>query len=378
MRISIVVPAYNEENRISSSLTKIIQFLEGQAWDSEVIVAIDGATDATEAVVDGFPSVKKVSYKTNRGKGYALKQGVAAANGDFVYICDADLSTPTTELPRFLEESEKYDVVIGSRAAPGAKEDASKLRRIFGKVGNRLINLALDLQLDDTQCGFKLFSRTAAQKFSELTVYRWGYDFEVLYLVKSAGFKIKELPVKWVAENEHSTFKFSGYLTTFWELFLVWKRHVGFSKAFWQSTWRQYGRVIRYATVGFSTVGIDFTVFALIHGLQIFDTFQTVFLGQELTIYDYHQAQIPATILSLIFNFTSHKLWTFGASKFSIFELLRYCFTASINFIAQQFILFIGITVIGIPDLLTKLISIALVITWNFFLLKLIVYRVKD
>lgn len=398
MKVYIVIPAFNEGNRLEETLHTIYSNFNPN-YSISVIVASDGSTDETEEITQNLSNkydLELVSYSENQGKGYALKQGVKRAlelaeaenlgSGDYyVYICDADLSTPITELQKFLDAVKEgdYDVVIGSRAVPGAREDGGFLRMILGKVGNRLINLALDLQLNDTQCGFKLFKPKAAEYFLKLSVYRWGFDFELLYLLKRDNFKIKELPVKWIAENKYSTFKPSGYITTLVDLFKVWWRHVRFSKSFFESIWRQYGRIIRYAIVGFTTVFIDFFVFAIAQRFDVFSHLELSFVlpitgeSSSITIPGYAFSQIPATALSLLFNYTSHKLWTFGSKEFSWVELTRYLVAASFNAIAQLLILYICIDVMGLTDVIAKAIAITIIVTWNFFLLKLLVYKVK-
>ncbi len=398
MKIFIVIPAYNEANRIGDTLHAFYTNFNPN-FEFRIIVVSDGSSDETDSIVRDFEREKGVvlvTYAQNRGKGYALQQGVNKAlelaeaenldsENNYVYICDADLSTPATEIISFVNtlNSANYDVVIGSRAVPGAREHGGQLRKLMGKVGNRLINLALDLQLNDTQCGFKLFNLKSAQYFKKLTVFRWGFDFELLYLLKRDGYKIAELPVKWVAENKYSTFKPSGYLTTLLDLYKVWWRHVRFSKSFFLSVWRQYGRIARYAIIGFGTVFIDLGIFALLESL---DAFQAINISlasvpgleaYEITIPNYALWQPPAIIVSTIFNFIGHKLWTFSAQKFSVAEVGRYILAVVFNGVAQMAILYFSVEFFSLPEILGKIIAIAVVVSWNFFLLKLVVYKVN-
>ncbi|MEM4282384.1 MAG: glycosyltransferase family 2 protein [Candidatus Woesearchaeota archaeon] len=199
--LSVIIPAYNEEKRIGNTLKRISSFLDKKKFSYEILVVNDGSSDKTLDVACRFKNVKVISYDKNRGKGYAVRKGMLAARGDLLLFSDADLSTPIEELDRFLRFIDAYDIVIASRALKGAN---IKLRQPFyrefiGKLFNALVQLLVLRGIKDTQCGFKLFTRSAAKKiFSKQCINGFGFDVEVLYLARKYNLKIKELPVTWV------------------------------------------------------------------------------------------------------------------------------------------------------------------------------------
>ena len=205
--LSIIIAAYNEENRIGESLLKIKEYLDQQDTDCEIIVVDDGSTDNTKQVLADYKSeitsLKVIGYPVNKGKGYALRQGVFASKGDAVLLTDADLSTPIEELDRLLQliVGGRYDVVIGSRAL-NASEIIKKQpwwRQGMGKTFNKIVKLLVLDGFNDTQCGFKLFSGAAAGVlFKHARVNRFAYDVEILALAKKRGYRILEVPVKWI------------------------------------------------------------------------------------------------------------------------------------------------------------------------------------
>ena len=156
----------------------------------------------------------------NKGKGFALRIGVENANSDWIYIADADLSTPIEEIEKFLEKTTNFDCVIGSRATAQSKVKVSFTRKSLGQFGNLLIRLVLGLRFKDTQCGFKLFNVKAKRYFLMCKNNRWGYDFEFLYLLSKNGLKTCEIPVIWIAAGD-SKVKPLHYLNTIYELFKV-------------------------------------------------------------------------------------------------------------------------------------------------------------
>ena len=209
--LSIVIAAYNEENRIGESFLKIKEYLDEKDNDYEIIVVDDGSTDNTRHVAADYKSeitnLKIISYPVNKGKGYALRQGVFASKGDAVLLTDADLSTPIDELDRLLQliVGGRYDVVIGSRAL-NASEIIKKQpwwRQGMGKTFNRIVKLLVLDGFNDTQCGFKLFSGAAAGVlFKHARVNRFAYDVEILAMAKMKGFRISEVPVIWINSPE--------------------------------------------------------------------------------------------------------------------------------------------------------------------------------
>lgn len=206
MYISIIVPAYNEEKRIATTLKSIDEYLRRQNYDYEIIVVSDGSHDNTAGLVrDLEPEVKNlrlIENKQNNGKGFVVKQGMLEAKGELRLFTDADNSTSIDHLDKFLPYIKKgYPVVIGSIGVAGHKVASGSepvWRRVLGKMGNLFIQIMAVPGISDTQRGFKLFTAEAVNKiFPKLTITRWGFDIEVLALARKFSYKIKELPVDW-------------------------------------------------------------------------------------------------------------------------------------------------------------------------------------
>lgn len=202
---SIVIPAYNESSRIGSSLERILAFIERRGWDAEIIVVNDGSTDNMVEVVRQYmqkgPRVRLIENPGNRGKGYSVRNGMLRAGGDLLLFSDADLSSPIEEADKlFAAIQQGADVAFGSRwVNPDLQVRKQPLhRQLFGRMFNLALRLVLGLKFKDTQCGFKAFTRHAAQTIFPLqNVERWGFDAELLFLARKFGFKTVEVPVEW-------------------------------------------------------------------------------------------------------------------------------------------------------------------------------------
>jgi dolichyl-phosphate beta-glucosyltransferase len=201
-----VIPAYNEARRLPATLTAVSEYLERQPdLDAEVIVVDDGSTDGTGAAVRGMPNngrpPRVLGFEHNRGKGAAVREGMLAASGDFVLFMDADNSTRVTEVEKLLEEAgPERPVVIGSRyVRPGSIKIKQPWYRVaISRAGNRVIQLLLLPGIQDTQCGFKLFSGQAAGELARsLTMDGFSFDMELLVNAKRLGYPITEVPVNW-------------------------------------------------------------------------------------------------------------------------------------------------------------------------------------
>lgn len=202
--ISIVIGAFNEENRISRSLQKIHDFLRGRDTDYEIIVVDDGSIDRTTPLVAELArtvaGLRVIRYEKNRGKGYALRTGVLASKGEAVLVSDADLSTPIEELDTLLPYLSECRIAIGSRALALSKIVVKQpwWRQQMGKTFNRIVKLLVMDDFNDTQCGFKLFTgETARELFMESRIDRFAYDVEILALAKKRGYRVAEVPIKW-------------------------------------------------------------------------------------------------------------------------------------------------------------------------------------
>jgi dolichyl-phosphate beta-glucosyltransferase len=203
--LSVVVPCYNEEQRLPRTVEQIERHLDARGESYELILVDDGSSDGTRRVMDNAAArnkaVRIVVLPQNRGKGRALAEGVKVSRGEEVLVTDADLSTPIDELEK-LEGAlaAGAGVAIASRAVKGSRVELSQpfYRVLMGKVFNLIVQLILLPGIWDTQCGFKLFRGDIAREvFPELTTDGFGYDPEVLYLAKQRGVRIAELPVVW-------------------------------------------------------------------------------------------------------------------------------------------------------------------------------------
>lgn len=203
--ITVVVPAYNEENRLGSTLESIAAYFEQRRTAVEILVVDDGSTDRTAELVSAcgqrLPFVRLLTYPRNRGKGYAVKFGMANARGRLRLFDDADGSTPISEIER-LESAiaAGADVAAGSRAKPSTDTAVEALwyRKLLGRTFNFFVNALIVPDIADTQCGFKMFTAMAGERlFPLLTSERFSFDVELLFLARKKGFKIAEVPVNW-------------------------------------------------------------------------------------------------------------------------------------------------------------------------------------
>jgi len=208
MFLSIIIPAHNEERRLPPTLKAVDAFLDHQPYESEVLVVENGSQDLTAVVTEAFaadhPRVHLLS-EHGRGKGLAVRRGMLAARGQYRFICDADLSMPIEELPKFLPPlAADYDVAIGSREAPGARRfNEPAFRHLQGRVFSDLVKLFALPGFEDTQCGFKCFSApAAADLFSVQQFDGMSFDVEVLFIARQRGYHIIEVPIDWYYRSE--------------------------------------------------------------------------------------------------------------------------------------------------------------------------------
>lgn len=209
MYLSIIIPCYNEEARIGKTLEAIYAYLKEKTYTWEIIVVDNGSRDGTRLLVEEYaekiPGLSLLSRQSH-GKGWAVKQGMLAAQGDYRLFTDADNSTDIRQLDKLLPwATHGADVVISSRKAPGAKitEKQPLLRVWLGNLFAFFVRTMVPLGgIKDTQNGFKLFTRRAAEKiFPHQTIFYWAFDVEILALAKIFGFKVKEVPIVWVNDD---------------------------------------------------------------------------------------------------------------------------------------------------------------------------------
>ncbi len=213
---SIVIPVYNEEARATKTLTQVLSFMNTFAPAFEIIVVDDGSKDKTADLVETYikdhPEIKLIRNE-HKGKGPTVRTGVLASSGKYIYTIDCDLSTPMEELKRLSNWmiDNNYDIVIASREGLGARREGEPVyRHIMGRVFNLWVQALVLKGIQDSQCGFKLYkSEVAKSIFSDLIVYGektkklasaflGAFDVEVLFIARMRGYKIKEVPVKWV------------------------------------------------------------------------------------------------------------------------------------------------------------------------------------
>lgn len=223
---SIIIPAFNEERRLGSTLEQISAFIAQQHWQAEVIVVNDGSTDKTAELTREFGRrhqvIRLIENPGNRGKGFSVRNGMLNAHGDVLLFTDADLSAPITEAPKLLAAIEAgAEVAFGSRWLDPSLQTHRQtlLRQFLGRGYNILMRIILGLNFTDTQCGFKAFTRRAARLiFPAQRVERWGFDPELLFLARKYGLSAKEVPVRWGHDHGTRMHPFSDGLQMFTEM----------------------------------------------------------------------------------------------------------------------------------------------------------------
>ena len=237
--LSVIIPAYKEGERMGRTLLEVQKYFNDKNYEWEILVVVDGSPDNTAEIgrnyTNQIKNLRVIENKENHGKGYVVRQGLLEAKGKIRLFMDADGSTSSNHLDKFLPEFENgYDMVIGSRDIEGAfvQIHQARYKEIMGNMGNWAIRIVLGLwSFPDTQCGFKMISEKAASEVaSRMVIDRFGFDFELIKLVKVLGFKIKQLPVRWLNE-EGSTVTLTGpngYTQVFADLFKVkWRLMTG-------------------------------------------------------------------------------------------------------------------------------------------------------
>ena len=225
--LSIIIPAHNEEKRLPDTLEQIFDFLAKQTYTAEVIVVENGSTDRTYAITQEFAkrhqNLRAIQNQA-RGKGLAIQRGVKEANGEYVFLCDADLSMPIEEINKFLPpQLMDVDIAIGSREAPGAvRYNEPSYRHITGRVFNTLIRLLVLPTLQDTQCGFKCIRADVARDiFRYQTLTGWAFDVELLYIARLHHYRIVEIPIHWYFNADSKVSVLRDSLRMFLDLLLI-------------------------------------------------------------------------------------------------------------------------------------------------------------
>ncbi len=224
--LSIIIPIFNEEKRLFN-LYKIFDFLEKSQFSCELIIINDGSEDNTLSELKKLQKKHRftvINYNNNRGKGYAIKNGMLKASGKYRLFIDIDLSIPIEEFKKFETFLQEFDVIIASRRLPQSNLilKQSIIRESLGKTFTFLSRIILGMSISDFTCGFKVFSEKASKKiFPKLTIERWGFDSEVLFIAQKKGFRIKEVGVVW-KNNPLTKVKFpQDIINSLKELFLI-------------------------------------------------------------------------------------------------------------------------------------------------------------
>jgi dolichyl-phosphate beta-glucosyltransferase len=235
-KYSIVIPAYNERARILATLRSVVETVRAHGWSAEVIVVNDGSTDETAKLVRDFalsaPEVHLMENPRNCGKGYSVRSGLLHAQGEIVMFTDADLSAPIPEAERLFEAiAQGADIAIGSRWLATSRQTHRQplYRQVFGRLFNALTRAVMRLPYADTQCGFKAFTRSAAQTIFQLqTIERWGFDPEILFIARKRGYRVAEVPVSWAHDSRSRISYLRDGLQMLKELAIVrWNAMVG-------------------------------------------------------------------------------------------------------------------------------------------------------
>jgi len=226
--ISVVIPCYNEEDKISSTIKTIDDFLTKNKISGEIIVVDDGSNDRTSEIARNTPTanlLKVITYRPNRGKGFAVKKGMLASTGNFILFTDADLSTPIEEFNKlFPFVKQGYDVVISSRALPSSRLFPPQpfYRRFIGYICRMIVRALLLPEIKDTQCGFKLFTRKAVDEILPFMETKgFAFDIEMLAIAKKKNLKIKEVGVFWRNNPFSKVNVFRDTIKTFLEVIKI-------------------------------------------------------------------------------------------------------------------------------------------------------------
>ncbi len=209
IKLSIVIPAYNEERRIGETLDKFIAYLDTQAYGWEIIVVDDGSSDQMVSLLNkqyieqgNSDCIHLVTYEANKGKGYAMRMGVQAAKGTFILVSDADASTPIDDIEKFWPRfDDGADIVIGSRAMVDSDVQVRQplYRQSMGRIFNLLLRILRLTRFKDTQCGFKAIRNSCVDTvFSRMTIDGFGADCEMLLIADKFGYTVEEVPVRWL------------------------------------------------------------------------------------------------------------------------------------------------------------------------------------
>ena len=224
--LSIVIPAYNEEHRLPGSLDKILAWMQTAPYEVEIVIVENGSSDRTTEIAEAYarehPQIRVIH--SEKGKGAAVRAGFYAGRGEYLFMCDSDLSMPISEVEKFLPPYlDGYDVAIGSREAPGAQRfDEPGYRHLMGRVFNFIVRTLAVHGFSDTQAGFKMFKRDAVYDiFPYQTIDGWTFDVEALYVAQKQGKKIVEVPINWYFDEDSRVDPLKDTWRMFWDVITI-------------------------------------------------------------------------------------------------------------------------------------------------------------
>lgn len=234
VKYSVILPAYNETGCLAASLNTVKSYLDSTGETFEIILVDDGSKDDTRSIAESLakdiPELRVISNAQNHGKGYVVRQGMLAAEGEYRLFCDTDLAVPVHQLDMLVAEMEKgHDVAIGSRYLDkDSPKHTAWYRRLMGWGFNIVVRLTTSLSFKDTQCGFKCFSaESAGTIFSRMTLTGFSFDVEALWLAQMMGFKIVEVPIDWWSKHETKVNLFKDSLRMIRDLWIIRYRSRG-------------------------------------------------------------------------------------------------------------------------------------------------------
>jgi len=229
--LSVVIPVYNEEQRLGNTLARMAKYFGAQSYEYEILVVDDGSTDRTVEVSENAglgEKLRVLRHEANRGKGAAVRTGMAAVRGRFALFSDADLSTPIEEIEKFWPKMDAgFDIVIGSRGMRESRIEVHQniVRETMGRTFNLLVRLLVVPGIHDTQCGFKIFTDRAVRTiFPRCRLDGWAFDVELLAIALDEGFRIAEVPVRWINSPFTRVKAFSASTQMFFDLLRLRRR----------------------------------------------------------------------------------------------------------------------------------------------------------
>jgi len=367
--ISIIIPAFNEEDRIGRSLEKLAAFLKNRKENFEVIVVDDASTDHTNQASESFtgkiPNLKVMRLEKSpyAGKGLAVNKGILAAKGDIAVFTDADFSTPIEEIDKLLEKlNSGYDIAIGSRALERStvKVHQNILREYIGRTGNILIQNLVLRGIVDTQCGFKAFKMPACRGlFESERIFDFGFDVELLYLAKRSGLKIAEVPTVWYNDPRSTVRPVQDSIAVFVDLLKIRLYHASKEGTLPDRLFYylyNYRTFWRFSVVGVSNTIVDYGLFYILTRLVHLEALTANPISVEIAI---------------IWSFIWNSFWTFSERKVSQSLFVRFAvfqFVSLGGLALSQISLLIFNQFLNIFDLSAKALTIPIVLVFNYLL----------